>query len=84
MPRLKSRAETRARVEAMRSDRARGMTFATIGRVHGCTAGFAHWAARHVQVAHMWRKWHLARLRKPEPAPLTVRQVHEICGRSQW
>lgn len=85
MPRLSNRAEIRQRIEAMCADRARGLPFAEIGKVHGVGTSFAHWAARHIQVVHVWRKWHRARWCKPDTTVQPVlRQVHEIRGRSQW
>lgn len=68
----------------MRADRARGLVFTEIARIHGVSDTFAHWAARHTPVVFVHCRWHLARWRQPEPVPPTLRLVHEIRGRGQW
>lgn len=67
----------------MRADRGRGLTFKQIAEFHGVSVGFAHLAARDVQVAYIWRKWHLSRWRKPEPPPPPVELVWLFARHSQ-
>jgi hypothetical protein len=85
MPHLHSHAESRARTEAMRADRARGMTFTVIAKVHQCSRSLAFRAARDVHILSMWNRWHLARWCKPDTSVQPVlRQVHELRSRGQW
>lgn len=67
MPRARNKAETRRRIEAIRADRARGLTFSELAVRHGVSRSFAHWASRDVLVVYVWRRWHQARWNKPEP-----------------
>jgi hypothetical protein len=67
----------------MCADRARGLTFAQIGKAHGVSRQFSWWATRHVQVVYVWREWHVVRWRTP-PEPLPVlQQVHAIYARGR-
>jgi hypothetical protein len=81
---MPTRAETRRRVEEMRADRCRGLTYRQIAAVHRCDVALAFRAARHVDIAHLWRKWHLARLCKPEAAPLAVHPAVHQHRVAQW
>lgn len=84
MPRAKTRAESRARIEALCADRARGLVFTEIARRHGVSRAFAHWAARHVQVGYYWNPWHVARYCRPDQPPAGYwTQLHEIRG-GRW
>lgn len=84
MPRAADRAATAARREAIRADRARGLTFTEIGRRHGICAPLAHRYARDVDVVLVWRPWHLARWCKPEPAPMLWLPAALACRVTPW